>query len=229
MSSMGRKWIRSCTLKSMILDVHTHNQENFETAILSVEASRADLLCYPYISVGIHPWYLTSENFEEQQKWLIQSLALPQVVAIGEVGLDKLALCPWELQLKAFEFIIDLAEEKQKPLIIHNVKSTEVLFGLHKKHKVTQPWIIHGFRGKKELALQCIDKGFYLSFGEKFNADALCAVPMDKLLFETDESTHSIEKIIQRCANEKEIAEHELKKQVVQNIETLFFKQNSCV
>lgn len=213
----------------MVLDVHTHNIKNSQTAILSVETTHSQLLCYPHISVGIHPWYLTPDNVEEQIRWLVKVLTLPQVVAIGEVGLDKLAFCSWELQLKAFEFIIDLAEEKQKPLIIHNVKSTEVLFGLHKKHKVTQPWIIHGFRGKKELALQCIDKGFYLSFGEKFNADALCAVPMRRLLIETDESQYSVESIYQRCANMKGVGEHELKKQVVQNIETLFFKQNSCV
>jgi TatD DNase family protein len=58
---------------------------------------------------------------------------------------------------------------------------------LHKETRPTQAWIIHGFRGKREQALQYITEGFYLSYGTKFNKEALLCTPIDKLFIERDE------------------------------------------
>ena len=58
------------------------------------------------------------------------------------------------------------------------------------------PWIIHGFRGKPQLAQQLLNKGFYISLGEKFNPETVSIIPVDRLLFETDESPLNINKII---------------------------------
>ena len=51
----------------------------------------------------------------------------------------------------------------------------------------SNPWIIHGFRGKAALAEEYLKHGFYLSFGEKYQEAALCRVPADRLFIETDE------------------------------------------
>lgn len=92
----------------------------------------------------------------------------PRVVAVGEAGLDKLCDVPLPLQQEAFQAAIELSEKYRFPLLIHAVKATVELLVFQKKHRPTQPWIIHGFRGKKELAEDLLRHGFYLSFGKKY-------------------------------------------------------------
>ena len=171
-------------------DIHTHQRPlNSENSIYS--SSMEDMPITHEIhccSAGIHPWHLTEENVEKQWQWLISEVRKPGVVAIGECGLDKLKGGPMPIQLQMFERCAELAEERELPLIIHAVKSTEELLHIKKKIKPQVPWIIHGFRGRREVAQQYLKHGFYLSFGEHFQEEALCCVPLDKLLLETDES-----------------------------------------
>ena len=64
--------------------------------------------------------------------------------------------------------------------------------------KSTTPWVIHGFRGSAELAKSLVRHGFFLSFGEnplkrsspgwEKTAEALKAVPLNRLFLETDDT-----------------------------------------
>ena len=63
------------------------------------------------------------------------------------------------------------------------------------------PWIIHGFRGKPQLAQQLLNNGFYISLGEHFNPQTVTIIPTNRLLFETDESTLDINTIIENIKN----------------------------
>ena len=76
----------------------------------------------------------------------------PQVLAMGEAGLDKLADASLSLQREVFEYQARLAEETDKPLVIHLVKAVDELLKLKQKIRPVKPWIIHGFRGKAVLA-----------------------------------------------------------------------------
>lgn len=62
------------------------------------------------------------------------------------------------------------------------------------------PWIWHGFRGNRQTAEMLVGKGFYLSFGERWNADAVRSIPPERLLIETDDSQLSINQIAERIA-----------------------------
>ena len=73
------------------------------------------------------------------------------MLAVGEAGLDKLAEAPLTLQIEVFEYQARLAEEANKPLIIHLVKAVDELLKLKQKIQPVKPWIIHGFRGKRLL------------------------------------------------------------------------------
>lgn len=88
-----------------------------------------------------------------------------------------------ELQLYFFEQQLILATKLQKPLILHVVKSWEEVLKSIKKCKVSSPLIVHGFRGKPQLAQQLIDKGFYLSFGESFHPDSMLLTFESERLF----------------------------------------------
>lgn len=85
----------------------------------------------------------------------------------------------------------ELSETLRKPLILHIVKSFPEIIALRKQWKPTQPWIIHGFRGKPQLARELLAHGFHLSYGKKYNLASLAITPASRLLRETDEMPDS--------------------------------------
>ena len=206
-------------------NIHTHVSVHPESEILSLapEELSTDNRSF-YASVGIHPWTLTEENANIQWKALCESIKDKRIVAIGECGLDKLKGPSMELQTAVFKQEAALAEDSSLPLIIHCVKAFNELIQLKKEISPRQSWIIHGFRGKLPLALDCIRHGFYLSIGSHFQENTLKVIPLDRLFIETDESEESIESIYQRIAEIKGISQQELLEAINKNVREVFFK-----
>ena len=206
-------------------NIHTHISVHPESEILSLapEELSTDNRS-SYASVGIHPWALTEENADIQWEALRESIKDKRIVAIGECGLDKLKGPSMELQTAVFKQEAALAEDSSLPLIIHCVKAFNELIQLKKEISPCQPWIIHGFRGKLPLALDCIRYGFYLSIGSHFQENALKAIPLERLFIETDESEESIGSIYQRIAETKGISQQELLEAINKNVREVFFK-----
>jgi TatD DNase family protein len=173
-----------------------------------------------FFSAGIHPWYI--EDVTIQMKLLRDLAALPEVVAIGEAGLDKLIDTPLDIQQEIFVRQARLAGELQKPLIIHCVKAWEELVAVKKQIKPETAWIIHGFRGKPDLAEQLIHQGFYLSFGAYVNPGSFSIAYPHSLLTETDDEDISIQQVYCQIASALHITEDELGKQVQKNVKSLF-------
>lgn len=204
-----------------MLDLHTHHPPLLPgTAVIN---------CYPdtfaprpgeYYSVGIHPWHVSSD-MQDQLSRLAGQLRHPQVVAIGEAGLDKHASAPLALQQTLFTLQARLAEETGKPLIIHLVKALDELLALRRTLRPTVPWIIHGFRGKPQQAETLLHHGFSLSFGEHLNESSLRLVPSDRLFLETDESLLPIEEILCRAALLRGVSEEELRDTIQSNMKRL--------
>ena len=145
-----------------------------------------------YFSSGIHPWYIDVTTFERNYNELCEIAKHPKCVAIGEIGLDKINGVNLEIQKEAFEKQVLLAQEMNKPLIIHCVKAWDELINLYKKIKPKKSWIIHGFRGNSEQARQLVRLGFKLSFGDHFNEGVIRNIPKDSLFIETDTSKLSL-------------------------------------
>lgn len=206
-------------------NIHTHTLVNPESEIISYSPG-----LYPtdprivYSSIGIHPWYLTEDNAETQWNALLEQISSPTTIAIGEGGLDKLKGPSLDTQIRILKQQVLLSEEKKLPLILHCVKAYNELILLKKEIQPSQPWIIHGFRGKESLAIDCLRHGFHLSFGEHFQEDALQAVPLEKLFIETDESGTSIEAIYQSIAKVRGISLEELNESIKKNVKEVFFK-----
>ena len=121
-----------------------------------------------YYSYGIHPWALDKTDFQmdEALNNLRENLQLPQVLFLGEAGLDKMHKMSFEQQTKLLERQIELSETLKKTMILHDVKSHNEIIALRKKHKAKQPWIVHGFSGTEQDVKQLIGQGIYLSVGE---------------------------------------------------------------
>ena len=70
-------------------DIHTHHLPVHpeDAAIVNSLVPTFDVETGLFRSVGIHPWYIY--NVEEQLAELKRQVSFPDVVAIGETGLDK--------------------------------------------------------------------------------------------------------------------------------------------
>ena len=215
----------------MILDIHAHftptkldGQSIISLSIgdkdfaSSFETCRA--LNIP-LSIGLHPWHVNEGRTVQACCDLIPWLKLPQVCLVGEAGIDRLRGGKIELQMEVFEMQAHLAKKAGKPLIVHCVKAFDEIIRLHKQNFPHEPWIIHGFRGKPEQAHQLLREGFFLSFGEHFNEEALRLCPPNRLLMESDESLLSIEELYVRAATIRRIEVEKLKEEVNKNIKSL--------
>ena len=185
------------------LDVHTHRlaTDPQVVSIVStfIQSIEEELQPTPYRSFGIHPCRI-KEDGEAQWKQLQLMTKQPACVAIGEVGLDRLALCPMQRQRSLFERQAGLAEELGKPLIIHCVRAWEELIACRKAIRPKQPWVIHGFRGKATLADQLLRQGFYLSLGYYFQPETARVAWPGRLFLETDEANVSIQVVYAHVA-----------------------------
>ena len=191
----------------MFADIHTHNpvQSDYSCIRNLTFVEAGDIFSSTeegLFSVGIHPW--DSETFLDETLILLKKWAEDsRLVAIGECGLDKNTLAAIDKQAFVFKKQIELSEQVQKPLIIHCVGCFNQLFEIKKEMNPQQLWIIHGFRGKPELAKQALKMGCALSFGEHYNAQSVVVTPLDKLFVEADESKMSIEEIYASIARVK--------------------------
>lgn len=163
-----------------VSDIHTHNPRATD-AIINLEPGmemRPDAL----YSVGWHPWWSSP-----QMQWVEELAANPQVAIIGECGIDKLrGVGDTDAQLALTRAHAELAERVGKPLLLHIVGAWNEIMALRRRMRPAQPWIIHGFRGKPQLAAQLVRAGFHISLGPGANPLTAAAIPPDRLLHETD-------------------------------------------
>ncbi len=215
----------------LYMDIHTHQSSEFpeeeaivntivderEYALLQQEMQRQQ----GWQSAGIHPWYIYNVRAQlEKLQMLVETLP---IVAIGEAGLDKLCDTPMDWQQEAFRQQVQMAEDYQKPLIVHCVKAWPELIAVKKQLRPVQPWIIHGFRGNGVLASQLIAQGCFLSFGAKYNPLALQAAWPLHLLAETDESPINIRMVYDSIAKSLHITLEELAQQIESQLKSRIF------
>lgn len=184
---------------------------------------------YP-VSVGYHPWFASSFNAQSVER-LTQLINLNQVLAIGEIGLDRVNGPSLILQQKAFEAQWALADKFKIPVIIHSVKTYSDLLPYLKKSSI--PWIFHAYHASEVQTSQFLkQENAYFSFGEslmkqiKFQ-ELFKKIPLSRIFLETDTSNIAIQEIYQQAAILKEIEIADLKKQLFYNFEAVFNSVNS--
>lgn len=188
---------------TQILDIHTHLAAPRPQAVISCSPDAFDPAPDQLYSIGLHPWHLPADPVAATK--LMRPLAeLPCVAAIGETGLDALRGGAMYMQLLSLRAHINLSENIGKPLVIHCVRTHDMIAQLRDEMRPSQPWIVHGFRGKPAVARILLDAGCYLSLGTQFNTETARIIPADRLLAETDESPLTIEQIIEKISEARE-------------------------
>lgn len=145
--------------------------------------------------VGIQPNYV-QEARPADWDGILEMSQLPQVVGIGETGLDLYwDTCPIALQIEYFQRHIQLSRTTGLPFVVHcrdaEKEVVQVLQSAAKEGPLNG--VMHSFTGSLETAQACLDVGMCLSFAGMAtfkNNHALRAVavatPAERILIETD-------------------------------------------
>ena len=149
----------------------------------------ADVFC----TVGVHPLDLQDSQAPTLQ-WLLDALAHPRVLAIGETGLDyHYRPQDAEQQQAAFRLHLEAAQLTGKPVVVHTREAREDTLRCLREAALPQAGVLHCFTEDWAMAEAALDIGFYISFSGIVtfrNAEALREVarrvPADHLLVETD-------------------------------------------
>ena len=150
---------------------------------------------YPFIysAVGIHPDDVDCLN-EETFAWLREQCDREKVVAVGEIGLDYYwDKASHQVQKFWFERQLELAREKELPVIIHSREAAQDTMDMMKEKAVGIPGVIHCFSYSPEMAAEYVKMGYYIGVGGVVtfkNArklkETVEQIPLERILLETD-------------------------------------------
>jgi TatD DNase family protein len=189
--------------------------------LASSRAALALARAYPgaiFAAVGTHPHDATTYNAEVEEEY--RALARePEVVAIGEFGLDYFRmLSPREVQREVFCAHLRLARELDLPCIIHVRDSHEDVIELLRAHGQGLRGVFHCFSGGVAQAEECLEfEGFMLSFAGPLTREGnelpqvARLVPLSRILVETD-SPYLVPKPLRARRNEPLFVKHTAEK-----------------
>ena len=173
-------------VEKMILVGFSH-----KTNQLAQEMAKKWNVFYP--TAGLHPSeaslnylndFLEFKSFVEKNK----------VYAVGECGLDY----HWDItykeeQKKLFRLQCEYAIKKDLPIVVHSRDAAQDTYDIIASYKGKLKGVMHCYSGSKELALEYVKLGFYISLGgpvtfknAKEPKEVAKAVPLYLLLIETD-------------------------------------------
>lgn len=141
--------------------------------------------------VGVHPHDASGWD-AGAAAWLEATVRDPRVVAVGEMGLDyHYDHAPRDAQRRAFDDQLALAGRVGKPAVIHAREADADVAAALTAHPGV-PAVLHSFSSGPVLLEAALALGHYVSFSGMVTFrtwtldDAVRAVPLDRLLVETD-------------------------------------------
>lgn len=246
----------------MIVDVHSHLffyenidnkiKENEEKNVIAIienglnkitnrivieESEKYEIV---YFALGYHPTDIVKEKDEEILKEIdfIRKLNHNKFLAIGEIGLDFYYIKNEEdrkKEIKYFNEFLSLAEEINKPVIIHSREAEKEVLEILDSYNVKV--ILHSF-WKPSLVEKAIEKNYYLSIPSFVYRDRGLQkiaekLPLELILTETDapfldpieKRNNNSWKIIyglEKIAEIKKVDIEELKRIILNNFKTVF-------
>jgi TatD DNase family protein len=180
------------------VDIHTHHPRE---GVLSPR------------TIGVHPW-------EAERVAELPDCAAAEI--IGETGIDRACGVNIEAQERLFELHLKEAERLKKPVVLHVVRAFEEVMTRLAKHNI-ESVVFHGFVGSTEQAIRAVERGYYLSFGERSlrspkTCKAMEQTPLERLFIETDDNAEiGIETLYERVAAMRGISVEELAAQMMEN------------
>ena len=119
-----------------------------------------------FLMAGLHPVYV-KDDYQNELKVVKENLENYKCVAVGEIGIDK----HWDVsflkqQKIAFQSQIDIAKDKDLPVIIHCRDAFNDIYDILIKNKSDKlRGILHCFTGSLDDAKKLIDLNFKIGIG----------------------------------------------------------------
>lgn len=249
---IGEEWKTKDLQPSVLLEeARTVGVEEILTVACGYDdvADLKEMLMYPKVfgAFGIHP-----ENADSFDSAHVNDIldSMPEIVGYGEIGLDYF-YSPEnrQKQIKVFEKQIEIASERNLPIIIHTRDAQDdtiqILSAASNGGLLKSGGVLHCFTGSLELAEEGLNKGLYISasgiitFGKATELRATFQqIPTEKLLVETDapylapvpyrgkmnQPAYVVE-TAKRLAEIKNLTLNELNDIVVHNFKQLFLER----
>ena len=148
---------------------------------------------YLSASAGFHPLSLEDDTEEGWSALNILAEA-PEVVAIGETGLDYYYdPSQGERQRLSFRKHLALSQKLNKPIIVHIRDAFNDVFELTAEEGIPAGGVVHCFTGGVEECERALALGYHISLSgivtfknAKKLQEAVSMIPLDRLLLETD-------------------------------------------
>lgn len=169
------------------------DSHSLERTVALAEAE-PDVFC----AVGIHPHSAKEWTDELRDKIRHTVRSHAKVRALGETGLDYYYdFAPPEVQTRAFREQIELAQELDLPIVIHNRDADDDVYGIVEEYyrgrdPLRPTGQFHCFSGTTDAMHKAVDLGFYVSFTGNITfkkstlSEVVRATPIDRILIETD-------------------------------------------
>lgn len=148
-----------------------------------------------YSTAGIHPHY-AEETSERTIADLEKILTLPEVVAVGETGLDFFRdYTAKGVQILSFEKHIELATRFKLPMFLHEREAHQTFYEILRTNRDNlDKLVVHCFTGNREALFRYLDLDCYIGItgwicDERRGKDLqklVAAIPSDRLMIETD-------------------------------------------
>lgn len=146
-----------------------------------------------YHAVGVAPSEVTNPGAD----WINtieKSLSLPNVVAVGETGLDYFKqFGDKRSQIELFITQLEIAQKHNLPVIIHNRDAGKDLYDVLTERMPDAGAILHCYSEDAAFAKKCLDKNIWFSFAGNLtyrNArnlhETVLNIPVDRILIETE-------------------------------------------
>ncbi len=192
------------------IDIHTHAS----TEALTIS------------TIGVHPWHAENHNLLDPEVKRLFEGDIDSADAVGEIGLDFAAEVDREAQRELFTLQLKLAKKHRKPIVLHCVKAFEPTMQILSKFPI-KGVIFHGFIGSVAQLNEAVERGYYISFGERTFASpktlkALRECPIERLLLESDTANVSIESIYERISKLRLESVEQLRELIYNNYKQIF-------
>lgn len=145
------------------------------------------------VCLGLHPYFIDAHDDQDIEALDSALDSHPDVVAIGECGIDGRFADTLGAQWALFDAQLKLAKQRQLPVVIHCVHANDQVAKRLRQLDLPKGGLVHAFSGSPEQAKAFIELGFVLGVGGAATYPrarrlhrAIRSLPEDGFVLETD-------------------------------------------
>lgn len=149
--------------------------------------------CDVSVCLGLHPYFMQAHGKHDIDALEASLDSHPEVVAVGECGIDARFADSLDAQWALFDAQLRLAKRFELPVVVHCVQANDQVAKRLRQLALPSGGLIHAFAGSPEQARAFLDLGFVLGLGGALTYPrakrlhrAVASLPNEGFVLETD-------------------------------------------